>query len=191
MNNYLRITFLTSCLAILGTSNGHEIRLYKESDHAVLRDMLANNKELLLPGNDVSIQVAKTEKYLNSKNYTTKVCVKNNKPVGFITYVKEGVVVPFFDMNDMKNFDPNKTVLNGAIQLFNVLEEHRCQGIGTALLTNALEDMKSKKIKVVIVQTKVGNAASRSLYEKAGFTLLVPIGPHVSPLLDCIYRLVN
>lgn len=188
MHKYLRLVFLTACLIVLNASYGNEIRLYQESDHAALRAMLANNEELLVPGNDVSVQVAETEKFFNSKNYTTKVYVKNDKPVGFITYSKEGVMAPFIE--DMKSYNPNKveSVPQGVVQLFNVLEEHRCQGIGTSLLTHALEDMKSKKIKVVIVQTKVANVSARSLYEKAGFALMFPVAPFVS---DCFYRLVN
>lgn len=160
----------------------HHIESYKkERDHASLTAMLAGNKELLLPGDNVEDQVLKTTKFFGSKNYTTKVFVKGDRPIGFITYQKEVSSNWFL-----------KWIVGspGAIQLFNVLEEHRRQGIGAALLNDALADMKRNDFDAVILQTKVANTSARALYEKHGFALGVPVAPGIS---DCFYRckLVN
>lgn len=151
----------------------HEIRLYKDTDQATLRAVLMKNEDLLLPGPDFNTRVAETEKYFKSNNYITKVCIKDGKPVGFITYVKDGYLAPGFN------------ILYGCIQLLAVVEKYYRQGIGKALVEVALEDMKHKKIQEVIVMTKVKNIASRALYEKLGFQILFPIAPFAE---DCFYR---
>ncbi len=149
------------------------IRLYQENDRACLNAMLAGNKELLLPGDNLEEQVAKTTKFFGSKNYTTKVFVKDDIPVGFITYQKK------VQGNWLIRWITGSL---GVIQLFNVHEEHRRNGIGTALFNAALADMEKNDFKAVMLQTKVTNTTARSFYEKKGFTLLV------SSFSDCFYK---
>lgn len=182
MKNY----FLIISFFVFNILHAQEIRLYQEKDHTILCNMIANNEELLVPGNDFDTRIAETVKFLGSNNYTTQVYIKNDELVGFITYTKEGYVAPFIDM---KNYDSKKptSILHGAIQLLAVQEKYYRQGIGKALVKVALEDMKCKKVEAVILQTKVKNSAARSLYEKFGFELMFPVAPTVS---DCFYRLL-
>jgi len=166
---------LTLVATAFNTMDAHTIRLYKQDDHAVLRIMLENNKDLLLPGDTVEDQILKTTKFFGSKNYTTKVCVKDDTPIGFITYQKE-VSTNWFTRWFLGS--------PGCIQLFNVLKEHRRQGIGAALLKDALVDMQEHGFDSVTLQTKVANGAARALYEKHGFVLSGPTMPAIS---DCLY----
>lgn len=153
------------------------IRLFQEEDEPTLRAMVAGNEELLLPGNTLAERVLATAKFFGSKNYTTKVYVHDEKPVGFITYQKE-VTTPWL----------LKWLLGspGFIQIFNVDQEHRRHGIGAALMKVALEDMKSKGFDSVMLQTKVANSPARAFYEKHDFKLLFPVAPGMT---DCFYKL--
>lgn len=187
MNHHFFLLILIASFSFVPNLHAHEIRLYQKNDHEVLRAMIAKNEELLVPGNDHNARVLQTEKYITSDKYITQVCVKNGEPVGFITYTKDGYEAPLIDMHNFDPQAPMHSVLHGAIQLFSVQEKYYRQGIGKALIEAALEDMKLKKIRAIIVQTKVGNIAARSLYEKCGFVLMFPIAPGID---DCFYRLV-
>lgn len=156
--------------------NAGVIRLYEEVDRPILRAMIAGNQDLLLPGADLESQVLATEKFFGSKQYTTKVYVIDEKPIGFITYQKDVSVHWIL-----------KWIIGspGCIQLFNVDSNHRRKGIGAALLNDALADMKSKGFDAVILQTKVANSPARALYEKHGFVLSSPIAPGAT---DCLYK---
>lgn len=176
-------------LGLLGTAvafkdiQAEGIRLYQEDDFAILSAMVASNEDLLVPeGDNLEDRVLKTLKFFGSKNYITKVFVKDDKLVGFITYQKE---VPSLNWL-LKWFIGSP----GVIQLLNVHEEYRRQGIGAALLHDALEYMKTHRFDTVLLQTKVANASARVLYEKNGFVLLFPIALGES---DCWYKckLVN
>ena len=171
------------CISI----QSNDIRLFQDSDFPALASILASHPDLWVLGDDMHTRLSQTESYITSRNYTTCVCIKNSSPVGFITYVKDGYIAPVVDAT---NFDPKKpveSVLSGGIQLLAVQDNFHHQGIGKSLLAAALEDMNSKKIKAVIVSTKVANVAARSLYEKFGFKLFLPIVSHVE---DCFYRCI-
>ncbi len=196
INNYFNkpLVYASIILSLVGGHNlkaMENIRLYQESDHAVLRDIIAKNEELIINPDaehqTYESRLAYTERFFPSKNYITKVYSKNNEPAGFITYQKEGVLAPF--VIDFANFDPKKVekALHGSIQILAVKEQFQRQGIGKALLNDAIEYAKSKNIKVIMVQTRVTNSASRALYEKAGFKLMFPIMPGMK---DCMFRLV-
>ena len=154
------------------------IRLYQEDDRAILREMIKGNEDLLFPGTDFQeLRVSATEKFFGSKSYTTKVCVENEQPIGFITYQKE-ITISWF----LRWIAGSP----GFIQLFNVDEQHRRQGIGSVLIKDALADMKDKGFDSVRLQTKVANNPARTFYEKHGFMLLFPVAPGAT---DCLYKL--
>ncbi|CAN5124357.1 hypothetical protein BH09DEP1_BH09DEP1_2740 [soil metagenome] len=155
----------------------NEIRLFQKEDEPTLRAMIAGNEDLLLPGATLEARVLATAKFFGSKNYTTKVYVHEEKPVGFITYQKEVTVSWFL-----------KWLLGspGCIQLCNIDQEHRRLGIGAVLIKDALADMKSNGFDTVILQTKVANKAARAFYEKHGFKLSTPAADGVE---DCFYKL--
>ncbi len=172
----LRYLLLGILLVMVKDMDAHIVRLYQEGDYSFLRGMTAGNQELLLPGDTVEEQILKSEKFFGSKNYTTIVCVKDGKQIGFITYQKE----------PSSNWFAKKMLGSpGVIQLLNVSKEYRRQGVGAALLTYALEDMRYKGFDTVMVQTRVANNASRALYEKHGFMILFPVTPAVT---DCFYK---
>lgn len=177
MNKYILSLLLSVSFFTFKYIDASAIRLYQESDHPTLREMIASNEDLLFPGTNLESRISATAKFFGSNNYTTRVSIKNEKPVGFITYQKE-VSVPWFI----------RWILGspGAIQLFNVDKGHRRQGIGAALINDALIDMKSKGFDAVIVQTKVANIPARAVYEKHGFILFSPVAPGAT---DCFYKL--
>ena len=157
--------------------NANGIRFFQEEDKPTLCAMIEGNEDLLLPGNTLAERVLATAKFFGSKNYTTKVYVHDEKPVGFITYQKE-VTTPWL----------LKWLLGspGCIQIFNVDQEHRRHGIGASLMKDALLDMKSKGFDSVILQTKVDNSPARGFYEKHDFKLSSPVAPGIT---DCLYKL--
>lgn len=177
MKNLFLVLGLLGAAPAFQDINADGIRLYQEDDHASLRAMIADNQDLLLPGDDLEGQVLSTAKFFGSKNYITKVFVKDDKPIGFITYQKEVLSLNWF----LRWFVGSP----GVIQLFNVLEEYRRQGIGTALLENALVDMKKNGFDAVFLQTKVANASARAIYEKNGFALMMPVAAGTT---DCFYK---
>ena len=179
MKKYILTLLLFVSFFAFKNIDANVIRLYQEGDHAILRAMMAGNEDLLLPGADLESRILATVKFFGSKNYTTKVYVNDEKPIGFITYQKE--------LSGNRVF---RWILGspGCIQLFNVHEGHRRQGIGVALINDALVDMKSKGFDAIILQTKVANIPARAFYEKHGFILSFPVAPGAT---DCLYKLTN
>lgn len=174
MNKYflsLTSTFFCIFTAILGD----EIRIYKDSDYPYLKEMICNNPELLLPGNDHQQQVEATAKFFGSKNYTTLVDVIDEKPVGFITYQK--ALSTWWLIRWI-------TRSGGAFQLLSVEKEYQRRGIGNKLIQAAIADMKTQGFQSITLQTKTANTAARALYEKNGFTLAMG-APGMD---DCFYK---
>lgn len=52
-----------------------------------------------------------------------------------------------------------------------VTAEYRGQGVGTLLMTAALERAKDQEVKVVFLETELDNPESRALYDRLGFEL--------------------
>ncbi|EPZ32556.1 putative acyltransfersase [Rozella allomycis CSF55] len=59
--------------------------------------------------------------------------------------------------------------LRGYIGMVAVDEKYRKQGIGTKLVTRAVEMMKMKGAKEVVLETEADNLAAISFYERLGF----------------------
>ena len=74
MNKYL-LTLLMSCFITSSQIQGDGIRLYQESDHEILREMLSNNEDLLFPEDNLEMQVLATAKFfsfpLNPSTYVS------------------------------------------------------------------------------------------------------------------------
>lgn len=173
---------------VLSTLYSMDIRLYQDTDLPFARALITSYPEdLLVPGNNLQTRLSETERYLVSKNYITQVCTINNEPAGFIVYSKEGVSTPFIE--NAMNYDwtkPMEMVLQGVVQILAVQSKYHRKGIGKALLIKALDEMKSKNINAVLVQTKGNNTASRALYEKFGFKLMFPVPSGCTG--DILYR---
>lgn len=59
--------------------------------------------------------------------------------------------------------------MRGYIGMLAVREEHRGQGIATALVKMAIDAMAAREADEVALETEITNAASLRLYEKLGF----------------------
>lgn len=156
MNNALLIPKLILSLLALSVTQADEIRPYRDGDytHAILAESKGN-----LGGQQESVEqfITQIEASFKDPNFVTMVCIREDKPVGFINYSKNGY--------------------NGHIILLAVGKEQQGQGIGKALLATALQDLKKIGTRKVTLYTQVGNVRARALYEKHGFVLAAPIHP--------------
>jgi ribosomal protein S18 acetylase RimI-like enzyme len=183
-NIHLFIVVFVTCML-----NADNIVLYQDNHRVSLLSILKRYPEdLCIMGAGKSSQPEETASLLNSDKCVTKVYINEDEPVGFVNYTKEVYLAPFienpFSFNQSK---PIQSKRHGVIHLLGVSEENQRQGIGRTLVLEALKAMEDKGVEVVFVATAANNTAARSLYEKCGFSLHMPVSPGAPA---AVYRLI-
>lgn len=91
------------------------------------------------------------------------VCIYETMPVGFV-----------------RTFDLSQGMPYGVGQIAQIAvkKEARHKGIGTLLLIQGIEKLKSSGVKMIILDTMANNTAAHALYEKTGFKKVVDADSH-------------
>jgi ribosomal protein S18 acetylase RimI-like enzyme len=117
--------------------------------------------------------------------YEIRLYFKNDCMVGLIVYDKKAYPSSL-RIDITKKHTPYQEFATGSIAFLTVADEYHRQGIGTALLQEALNDMKKNGFQVVELYTQVNESAARALFEKHGFSLAMPIEDRA---ILCYYHL--
>ena len=65
--------------------------------------------------------------------------------------------------------------------------DRRRQGIGALLLRRALDEARSRSIRVLYLEVRIGNESARRLYERSGFEVVtVRPGYYTRPVEDAL-----
>ena len=151
------------------TARSYHIDSYnKERDHGFITELLAKDRYNFPDADKVPdidseyVAMDSSQEDGRMKRYTFKqtilVCCLNAQPVGFVRTLAS----------------PQETLCRiGLIAQIAVKEEVRRNGIGTLLLTQAIERLKATEIKTIHLGTRPDNSAAHALYEKVGFEKMV------------------
>ncbi len=164
MKKYFIAAFLIYCgIAPLGCNADDIIRLYQESD----RKVISRLEKCVCPFRPMSYDEMRAR-------YEIKLYFKNDYMIGVIVYDKKAYQSSL-RIDITKKHTPYQEFKCGEIAFLTVRDEYHRQGVGTALLQEALNDMKKNGIEVAQMYTFVNDIAARSLFEKNGFSLAMPV----------------
>lgn len=151
------------------TARSYSIESYnKERDHVFITAFLAKDPHNFPDAYKASdldseyVAMDSSQEDGRMKRYTFKqtilVCCLDAHPVGFVRTFASSQETP------------HRT---GLIAQIAVKEEVRRNGIGTLLLTRAIERLKATEITTINLGTRPDNIAAHALYEKVGFEKMV------------------
>lgn len=104
-----------------------------------------------------------TMKYLETNKYITDVARIGDQTVGFINYVDYNITFLTFYFKRI-----------GLIHLMGVDKDYQRQGIGRCLLAHAETELEKRNVPFINLWVKKDNIKARVLYEKEGYTCMIP-----------------
>jgi ribosomal protein S18 acetylase RimI-like enzyme len=172
--NILKTGFfvLLSSFVLVIHAENWSIELYQpERDGQVVRQILKDNQQNLTYESRGD-PAGTTEKYLESKKYTTEVLRVNGKTIGFVNYTAYNFELLTFFISR-----------RGLIHLIGIDKNEQSKGYGKLLFQHAVRELKKQKIQYILLSVNRENSIARSLYEKEGFCLMETYSPIVLYIL--------